>query len=251
MRQPNTPMNQHWLTPRLVVLSQFAFVILALTLWTLLGEVLGIDNGFAMAMIGGPLLLVSTFAVVVWALFPPRSRKLLTLLGAFGVVAALVYGDVYLRRAGSRLFFETRRSRVEALVKDIRDYGRIHDMSDGNRYFKTLNGAPVAYSAAQVDTTPVAGAPSTLPVERVLARDSISRERYDDFRRRLRDVRLIEFTMTSDYVAFVRDGIIDNLDGFLLVRSGGAPPTIGTKLFGTDLVELIPLGGGWYRFATT
>jgi len=251
MHQTERDPNQHWLTPRLVVLSQFVIVVLALALWTMLGELLGIDNGFAMALFGAPLLLLSILIVVVWASFPPRRPKLPAVLGALGVLAALVLGDVYLRRAGSWLFFETRRSRAERLAQDIRAYGRIRDMSDGFRHFKTLNGSLVALSAAELDTAVRAGESATLPVERVLARDSVSQQRYEEFRRRLRDVRLIEFAVTNDYVAFVRDGMIDNLDGFVLVRPGGAPPALGSKLFGTALVELIPLGGGWYRFATT
>ena len=85
----------------------------------------------------------------------------------------------------------------------------------------------------------------------IAARDTIAAQRYDEFRRRLQDVKLIEFTSQPGLVAFLYDGMVDNLYGYLLVQPGGAPPAMHSQLFGAELVRLEPLGGGWYRFATT
>jgi hypothetical protein len=159
-------------------------------------------------------------------------------------------GTPALDRAGERLFFETRRGRLESFAHDITTYGRIHQMSDGTRHFKELNGELVAYSPAEVDTA-VKGVPPTRPLGEVLARDAIAAQRYDEFRRRLQDVKLIQFDARPGLVAFLYDGLVDNLQGYLLVQPGAAPPPMHSKLFGAELVRLEPLGRGWYKFATT
>jgi hypothetical protein len=236
---------------RSIVLGQFAVVVTLLTLWILLDKFLGGDSDLAFSVLGTPLLVVSTLTVVVWGLWGLRWQKIALLLLAVVADAGLVMGTPALDRAGERLFFETRRSRLEALARDITAYGRIHQMSDGTRHFKELNGELVAYTAAEVDTSANAGSPPTRPLAQVLARDAIAQQRYDEFRRRLQDVKLIQFDSRPGLVAFLYDGMVDNLYGYLLVQPGATPPMIHSQLFGAELVRLEPLGGGWYRFATT
>jgi hypothetical protein len=45
--------------------------------------------------------------------------------------------------------------------------------------------------------------------------------------------------------------MLDELEGYLLVQPGGAPPAVRSPLFGASVIRLEPLGDGWYRFATT
>ena len=236
---------------RTLVLGQFGVVVTLLALWILLDKFLGGDSDLAFSVIGIPALVVSTLTVVVWGLWGLRWRKVLLLLLAVVADAGLVMGTPALDRAGERLFFESRRSRLEALARDITAYGRIHQMSDGTRHFKELNGDLVAYTPAEVDTLGKAGSPPTRPLAQVLARDAIAEQRYDEFRRRLQDVKLIQFDSRPGLVAFLYDGMVDNLYGYLLVQPGATPPSMHSQLFGAELVRLEPLGGGWYRFATT
>ena len=84
---------------------------------------------------------------------------------------------------------------------------------------------------------------------RIRARNGIDPARYTNFQRRLNDLKLIEFSATREYVAFVRDGLTDNLDGLLYVREGSPLPTELHPL--PRLVALRHLGGNWYRFGTT
>jgi hypothetical protein len=239
------------LTARTFVLGQFLVVVAFLALWILFDKFLGGDSDLAFAVFGMPLLVVSTLTVVIWGLWGLQLRKLVLLALAVVADVGLVMGTPAIDRAGERLFFESRRSRLESLARDITAYGRIHQMSDGTRHFKELNGELVAYTPAEVDTSEKAGASPTRPLAQVLERDAIAAQRYDEFRRRLQDVKLIQFDSRPGLVAFLYDGMVDNLQGYLLVQPGGAPPPIRSELFGAQLVRLEPLGGGWYRFATT
>jgi hypothetical protein len=233
------------------VLIQFATVVATLVLGTLLSKFWGSGAGFLLVLGGLPLLAVSGAIVLSWAIWRPRRDKLgiavLALLAGSGVVAA----TPWLKSAGDRLFFETRRARLETFTRDVLAYGRIHEMSDGLRHHKQLNGELVAYTTGAVDTTrpwPFRGA---VPVEQVLARDGIDRREYEAFRQRLRDLKLIEFEIHPGYVAYLYDGFLDNLEGYLHVQEGHAPPGLHGELFSTELVALKPLGGGWYWFGTT
>ena len=237
-------------TARTVVIAQFAVVATLLALCTFLQRFLGGEWSFALAAFGPAVFGLSTLIVLVWTLWPPRRRKLGVLLVALGVDAALTLGSFAIERAGERVFFESRRARLERLAQDIVAYGQIEQMSDGTRAFKELNHQLVAYTPSEIESTPAADR-RPRPLGDVLARDRIAAQRYEEFRRRLRDVKLIEFDVKPGYVAFLYDGLVDNLAGYLVVRPGGAPPAIRSELFGADLVYLEPLGHGWYRFATT
>jgi hypothetical protein len=90
-----------------------------------------------------------------------------------------------------------------------------------------------------------------VPLEQVLVRDAVSAQRYEEYRRRLRDLKIIQFDAEPGYVAFLYDGMLENLEGYLVVKPGGSPPAMRAPLFGAALIRLEPLGDGWYRFATT
>ena len=89
------------------------------------------------------------------------------------------------------------------------------------------------------------------PLDQVLMRDAIAAQRYEEFRGRLRDLKLTQFDAQPGFVAFLYDGMLDNLEGYLLVKPGGSPPAVHSTLFGAQLVRLEPIGDGWYRFVTT
>jgi hypothetical protein len=231
------------------VVGQFVLVVVLLVTWLLLEKFFGAASVLAFAVIGLPLLAVSTLAVMVWAAWGIRRRKIVVLLLAVVADVGFISGREMLSRTGDRLFFATRQSRLETFARDIVAYGRIHQMSDGSRSFTELNGALVAPSAADAATGPAAS--PRHPLEQVLARDAIAATRYEEFRRRLRDLGLTQFDARPGFVAFLYDGMLDDLEGYLLVTPGGSPPAVRSTLFGASLVRLEPIGGGWYRFVTT
>lgn len=237
------------LDARRLVPGQFVVVLVLLTLWVLLEKFLGAQSRLAFAVLGVPLLVVSTLVVGAWAAWGIRRRKVVVLLLAVVADVGLITGTSSLERAGDRLFFETRRSRLDVFARDIAAYGRIRQMSDGRRQFTELNGQPVAVSPAAVTTRSARSTTRTL--EQALARDTIEARRYEDFRQRLRDLAVIQFDAQPAYVAFLYDGLLDGLEGYLLVKPGASPPALRSTVFGEALIRLEPLGDGWYRFATT
>ena len=232
-----------------MVLGQFVVVVALLALWLLLEKFLGAGTALAFTVVGLPLLALSTLAVMVWAAWGIRWQKVVLLLLAVVADVGFLSGNDALTRTGDRLFFATRRSRLETFAHDIVSYGRIHQMSDGLRAFTELNGELVAGSpdGAAAD----AAVARRRPLEQVLARDAIAAQRYEEFRRRLRDLKLTQFEAQPGFVAFLYDGMLDNLEGYLLVKPGGSPPAVRSTLFGASLVHLEPIGDGWYRFVTS
>ena len=237
------------LNARRVVLGQFVAVVALLALWLLLVKFLGAGSGLAFAVIGLPLLGLSTLAVMVWAAWGIHWQKVVVLLLAVVADVGFISRTQTLSRAGDRLFFATRRSRLETFAHDIDAYGRIRQMSDGMRSFTELNGELVAGSAAEAAMGSAAS--PRRPLAQVLARDAIAAQRYEEFRRRLRDLRITRFDAQPGYVAFLYDGMLDKLEGYLLVKPGGSPPALRSALFGASVISIEPIGDGWYRFATT
>jgi hypothetical protein len=237
------------LTARTIVLGQFVLVVVSLALWVLLEKFLGAQSGLAFAVLGMPLLAASTLAVMVWAAWGIRWQKGVLLVLAVVADVGFMSGSSALGRAGDRMFFESRRSRLDEFAHDIGAYGRIHQMSDGMRSFTELNDEVVTTSAS--DAAAGSAAAPAVPLEKVLARDAIAAQRYEEFRQRLRGLKIIQFDARPGYVAFLYDGMLDDLEGYLLVKPGETPPALRTTLFGAALVRLEPLGNGWYRFAAT
>ena len=236
---------------RVVIISQFAILVLLLGLGVLFAKFGGGGFKFMLVLFGTPLVILSTIVVLVWAVWRPTWLKVLVGLACALVACGLIAATPFLSRAGDRLFFESRREQFEVFTQEVLAFGRIRSMSDGMRHFKELNGELVAYTPTQVDTTRSPGLRATLPVEQILARDGIARADYERFRARLRDLKMIEFEVHDGFVAYLYDGMLDNLEGYLYVLPDGQPPALRSEVFTTMLVSLRPLGSGWYWFATT
>jgi hypothetical protein len=236
-------------TARRVVVGQFVVVVVLLVLWVSLEKFLGAQAGLAFAVLGWPLLGASTLTVMIWASWGIRLRKVALLLLAVVADWGFIAGRPALESTGDRMFFESRRSRLDAFARDVAAYGRIHQMSDGTRSFTELNGDVIADASSSAPASALAA--PVVPLEQVLARDAIAAPRDEEFRGRLRDLKLIQLEAQPGYVAFLYDGMLENLEGYLRVKPGTPPPRLQTTLFGAALIRLEPLGDGWYRFATT
>ena len=240
------------MTSRVLVLAQYGLVLGLLALGTLLEKFVGGTFSIMLYMFGPLVFGGSALIVLGWGLWRPRWRKLAATFLALAAGAVVSAVSPSLRQWGDRLFFESRKERLDTFTQELLEYRRIQAMSDGTRHFKELNGELVAYAAAQVDTA--RREPTTrsiLPVESVLARDGIDRQVYESFRARLQELKLIEVSVQPGHVAYLYDGILDNLQGYLFVRHGHRPPRRGSELFMAELVLLSPMGDGWYWFATT
>jgi hypothetical protein len=231
------------LTLIVMLAAWFATLLFAMWIHPLLVIVL-------LAGVGLCLVVLGTIAVIgaVTDRSPGRTRRTLPIAGSV-LAAALLFWPA--RRAGLWLFWRTREATLDGFISDVLHDARVRDMSDGQRFYKSLNGTLITFEpGAAVDTAHVTHA-TVWPLAQVLARDGIERATYERYRHRLIDLHLIEYSVTPDYVGFVYDGFLDNLNGYLWVRPGHDPPPIGAELFLTQLVVLDHLGGGWYYFATT
>lgn len=243
--------SQMTVSAQTVINGQFLLLVLGLLALTTGSLFLGGATDFLLFFVGFPLLATSAVVVLAGALWRPRWRKLFNALVTLsaGVEALTFIPDA--SRLGRHLFFVSRRDGLEAFEEEIRAFGRIHSMSDGTRHYKDLNGALIAYEAATVGTIPGVTAVPTLPLADVLARDDIPPAKYDEFRKRLIRLKFIQFQVEPDYVAFLHDGLLDNLYGLMHVRPGRKPPRLHSELFAAELVSLRPLGDGWFWFGTT
>jgi hypothetical protein len=255
MRHDNqTQPKRGFLTARTLVVGQFITVVVILGAGTVLATLVGHGVDSMLIFFGLPLLLVSTITVLSWAVWRPNRGKLTVALLALATVVALDAATPHLARAGTRLFFETHREQLDVFTRDVLEFGRIRAMSDGLRHFKELNGELVAYTSAEVDTTVNPEFPEyrpTLPLTQVLTRDGIEHSKYEEFRTRLHELELIGLEVHPGFVAYLYDGMLDNLVGYLYVPDGGEAPALRSEVFTTILVALRPLGNGWYWFATT
>ena len=240
------------MTSRALVLTQYGLVLGLLALGALLEKFVGGSFGIMLYMFSPLALGASALVVLGWGLWRPRWSKLAVMFLALVAGAVVNAASPSLRQWGDHFFFESRKERLEEFTRELLEYGRIHGMSDGTRHFKELNGELVAYTPAQVDTARRELTPRpVLPVESVLARDGIDRQVYESFRARLQELKFIEVSVQAGHVAYLYDGILDNLQGYLWVRPGHRPPRRGAELFMSELVLLNPIGDGWYWFATT
>lgn len=198
-------------------------------------------------LVAWPALRVGGLLFVAYAFIQPSIAKIRELLVVALVGAACVSCETSFRWAGIRLFWSLREAPATEFVADLLSYRRIWSMSDGTRYFKTLNDELLGSHGRYATVTIPRGTERN-----VFRRDGVDTRVFADFRRRLQELDLTEVTVSDDYVAFVDDGFLDNLYGFVWVRPGRTPPQLRTEFVeATELTYLRPLGHGWYYFETT
>jgi len=204
------------------------------------------------SMMVAPAILAGALMMLLYAAIKPSWAKAREVVVGLAAGMALLVAQPQLRTAGLEFFWGVRNAQATAFVAELLSYARIREMDTGDRHFKELNGELVAYSAAQVDTQHVDGLRPTLPIQSVLQRDGIDPRVYEMFRQRLRSLGFIHVEVHDDYIAFVRDGMLDNLYGFVWIRPGHRAPKLGSEFVDeTQLVLLRPVGGHWHFSATT
>lgn len=234
-----------------VAFSLFYGGLALLLIADLLSKFIGDFTSLALALLGAAGGLAGATLVLAWTAFRPTGAKAFAALAAAHCGAVAIILLPHAARAGDAVFWWSRRDATNAFVAEIMSYDRIRSMSDGQRYYTELNGELVTYHPRGVDPLRGLGRP-VMPVEAVLDRYEIDPTVYTTFRKRLIKLHFIEFEVTDDYVAFVYDGFLDSLWGYVWVRPGHNPPAYGSEFIeATQLVHLRPMGGGWYSFATT
>lgn len=239
------------ITARIVILGQFVVVVLGVLALVTFKMFISSSSELLIDLVGIPILGISALVVLFHAVWRPSWKKTALCVCFLVGGGSLLLLTPYASQAGIQLFFLSRQTVLEEFAQDILAYGRITNMSDGSRHFKQLNGELVAYTPSNVSLSHDEAVRSIVLLEDVLHRDGIDRQRYDDYRDRLGRLNLVEFEVTSSHVAFLYDGILDNLQGFLLLRSGMPESIMNSYVFSSRVVAISALGGQWYWFATT
>jgi hypothetical protein len=216
-------------------------LVASLVLSLYLGDLLSI----ALALAAAGITLLSLLTLLVWLLVRPSQAKVRFVLPA--VLSLVVVFPLLpaIKGLAWPVYLWPRQHELDVFVQDLLTYGRIHEMSDGLRYHKSLNGKLFDSSYRVIES------PTFPPLVPVLESEQIDPARYEQFRRRLIRLGFIGVQITNAHVALLYDGFLDNLHGVLWVRPGSTPPAERDKLFDTDLVSLRDLGNGWFAFGTT
>lgn len=139
-----------------------------------------------------------TLGSIIWAVWPPRRRKIWTTVLAF-VVGLLVFNFTWpLTRLSDRLYVQRHQAQLDSLVADIIAYGRIRQMDYD--YLPSVNGTFVL--GAALDSTSHL---KPVPLATILTRDSIDPKKHADYQRRLAGLHFMAFWAESEQVTLVRN----------------------------------------------
>lgn len=168
-------------------------------------------------------------------------KKWYAISAALGIgIYFLSYG--YLLDAADYVFFKARQSQLDKLVLDIEHYSKIKEMSDAQRYWKSLNHISIENDSSLVE------AGRKYYINDVLVEQHIDRNKYEDFRKALIAVDLISFTTLEDgTISFTLDGMLDNCEGYAYSVTGQQPA-------GNDCGRIIhwkKMADHWYVWYTT
>ena len=119
-------------------------------------------------------------------------------------------------------------------------------MSDGQRYWKSVNFTSIEANIASVDTSGKFAKKYFL--DDILKRDGIDKEHYEFFRNILVETDLISFTTLKDgTISFTIDGFIDNCYGIAYSETGTQPNANDCG----QIIRWKKIGNNWYAWGTT
>jgi hypothetical protein len=189
-------------------------------------------------------LIISTIGVI--KADPNKPRKKYYWIAAIIAVVLFVFSYKFQLTAADWIFFKFRESELTTLISELKKYDRIRQMSDGQRYWKSINFTSIEPNIADVDTSGKYNRKYFL--EDILKRDGIDKEHYEFFRSILVETGLISFTKLEDgTISFTIDGFIDNCYGIAYSETGTQPR-------GNDCGRIISwrkIGDNWYAWGTT
>ena len=150
--------------------------------------------------------------------------------------------------AGDYTFYKVREDHLKKLVSEIKTYQKIHEMSDGERYWKTLNDQAFVYNSKNLKGDIFYSSGDRKLFKDVLIEQEVDFSKYKKFRKCLIDAQLIGFTTLEDgTISFTNDGMLDNCYGLAYSETGIAPKY-------NDCGEIISwkqIGKNWYAWSTT
>lgn len=143
---------------------------------------------------------------------------------------------------GDRAYFARRASELQQLDALIVRLGQVREMSDGQRYWKTVNG--LVYRGDGENP------PEAIPLQSALDSAGVRAESFEDLRQRMIRLGIICFESDTARAGYMIDGFLDNCIGFLRVRSG-REPKLGDIAPRGRIISLTRVAPGWYIYRTT
>jgi ASC-1-like (ASCH) protein len=190
------------------------------------------------------LLIISTINLAE----NEADKKMKKWYGVAAVLGVLLYffSHGLLVSTADYIFFKQRQDQLESLVAQIKEYQKIKEMSDGQRYWKTVNNISIEENIKYVDTTNILGRKYFL--NDILAKEGIKIKTYEDFKSSLVSVGLINFmTLEDGTISFTHDGFLDNCHGFAYSTTGINPRINDCG----DIILWKKIAKNWYKWETT
>lgn len=189
-------------------------------------------------------LIITTIGLIRIDLDKPR-KKIYWLTAIIAVVLFVsTYG--FQLTGADWLFFKLRESKLNTFISELKKYDRIKEMSDGQRYWKSINFNSIENDIGSVDASGEFGRKYFL--EDILILERIDKERYEFFRNILVETDLISFTTLEDgTISFTIDGFLDNCYGTAYSQTGTRPNENDCG----QIINWTKIGDSWYAWATT
>lgn len=165
--------------------------------------------GLLLGMIIAALIII-TF--IVYCFIERRKNfRIGVLAGIFGALVIFIFSFGFQLDAADYLFYKLREKKFNELVTEIKKYGKITSMSDGNRYSKSLNDSIYEFEDKDMLKDNRKGVHLYADLLKEL---DIDEKIHQDFRNRLTQLDCISFNTYPDgAVSFTIDGWIDSCYG--------------------------------------
>ena len=130
-------------------------------------------------------------------------------LGVIGMVLFFFISYGHLLSAADYIIFKLKEKRLNEFVNQIKKYNKIHEMTDGKGYHKTINDYLIELDKLEVDT--IREFDKKFFLNDILKKEHLDKNKYEIFRQTLIDINLRSFTTLKDgTISFTIDGFLDN-----------------------------------------
>ncbi|MGY3214063.1 hypothetical protein [Mucilaginibacter sp. HD30] len=198
-----------------------------------------------------PIYFIALFVLIITTVRLSRRkfvRKSLIIPIAIGSVVLFFYSyDIQLQVADA-IYFKFREKQLRSLVSEIKDYRKIVEMTDGLRYWKSVNSISIEPDKKDIDTIGNELGGQKYLLDSVLNHNGIDKKIYERFRQRLIATGFISFALLEDgSISFTMDGMLDNCYGFSYSKSGTHPQFNDCG----EIVRWVKISDNWYAWGTT
>jgi hypothetical protein len=189
-------------------------------------------------------LIVTTIGII--KADPNKLRKKYYWITTIVSIVLFVFSFSFQLTTADWIFFKFRESKLTTFISELKKYDKIKEMSDGQRYWKSINFTSIEANIAKVDTS--GKYEKKYFLDDILKRDGIDKEHYEFFRNLLVETDLISFTTLEDgIVSFTIDGFLDNCYGIAYSETGKQPYTNDCG----RIINWTKIGDNWYAWGTT